>query len=180
MVGIIGDRAGQLGESGEYWMGRKGSGLIWNSELQGGSPRLCRLRPALVWSEWTSIWIVLMHTRHMESANWVALCIDELDNTLPCFMGVQWDSVWTTHGVSTKAYAWKMALGQGRTRSNFLITSSIVATRGALLACVCRVVRFIPLQGWLLIQISMTPSDMGDCLFAESKHRIINFIILWW
>jgi hypothetical protein len=28
----------QLGENGEYWMGRKGNGLIWNSELQGGTP----------------------------------------------------------------------------------------------------------------------------------------------
>jgi hypothetical protein len=28
MVGIIRGRAGQLGENGEYWMGRKGSGLI--------------------------------------------------------------------------------------------------------------------------------------------------------
>jgi hypothetical protein len=26
--GIIGDRVGQLGESGEYWMGRRMSGLI--------------------------------------------------------------------------------------------------------------------------------------------------------
>jgi hypothetical protein len=50
-VGIIGDRAGQLGENEEYWMGRKGSGLICYSELQGGSPRLCRLRPTSVGSE---------------------------------------------------------------------------------------------------------------------------------
>jgi hypothetical protein len=28
MVVIIGDWVGQLGESGEYWIGRKGSGLI--------------------------------------------------------------------------------------------------------------------------------------------------------
>jgi hypothetical protein len=28
MVGIIGDQVGQLGESGECWMGRKGSDLI--------------------------------------------------------------------------------------------------------------------------------------------------------
>jgi hypothetical protein len=28
MVGIIGDQAGQLGESGEYWMGRKG--VVWS------------------------------------------------------------------------------------------------------------------------------------------------------
>jgi hypothetical protein len=37
MVGIIGDWAGQLGKSGEYWMGRRGSGLVRNSELHGGS-----------------------------------------------------------------------------------------------------------------------------------------------
>jgi hypothetical protein len=48
MNGIIGDRAGQLGENEEYWMGRKGSGLIWYSKLQGGSPHLRRLRPASV------------------------------------------------------------------------------------------------------------------------------------
>jgi hypothetical protein len=28
MVGIIGDQVGQLVESEEYWMGRKGSALI--------------------------------------------------------------------------------------------------------------------------------------------------------
>jgi hypothetical protein len=51
MIGIIGDRTGQLGENGEYWMGRKGSGLIRYSKLQGGSPRLSHLRPASVGSE---------------------------------------------------------------------------------------------------------------------------------
>jgi hypothetical protein len=39
-VGIIGDRAGQLGESGEYWMGRLRVVWILNSEHQGGSSRL--------------------------------------------------------------------------------------------------------------------------------------------
>jgi hypothetical protein len=29
-----------------------------------------------------------------------------------------------------------------------------------------------------LIQISVTPSDMGVGLLTASKHRIINFIIL--
>jgi hypothetical protein len=33
------------------------SGLIWNLELQGGSPCLCRLRPTSVGSEWTSTWL---------------------------------------------------------------------------------------------------------------------------
>jgi hypothetical protein len=66
---------------------------------------------------------VLIHTRHMESPNLIALCVDELDDTLPLFTGVQWNSVWATHGVSIEAYAWKMALGQGRTRPAFLASS---------------------------------------------------------
>jgi hypothetical protein len=66
---------------------------------------------------------VLTHTGNMESPNLVALCADGLDDTLPCFMGVQWDSVQATHGVSAEAYAWKMTLGQGRTRPNSLIAS---------------------------------------------------------
>jgi hypothetical protein len=34
------------------------------------------------------------------------------------------------------------------------------------------------LQGCILIQISATPSEMGDGLTAESKHRNFNFILL--
>jgi hypothetical protein len=107
--------------------------VVWivNLEFQGGSPRLCRLRPASVGSEWTSIWNILAHTGHMKFPNWVASCVDELDDTLTHFTGVQWDSVRTTHGVSTEAYTWKMALGRGRTRPGFLVTSWIVATHGA-------------------------------------------------
>jgi hypothetical protein len=51
MVGIIGDQMEQLGENAEYWMGRLRVIWIVNSELQGGSPRLCRLRPTSVGSE---------------------------------------------------------------------------------------------------------------------------------
>jgi hypothetical protein len=51
LVGIIGDRMGQLGESGEYWMGRLRVVWIINSELQGGNPHLCRLKLASVGSE---------------------------------------------------------------------------------------------------------------------------------
>jgi hypothetical protein len=36
------------------------------------------------------------------------------------------------------------------------------ATRGAFVAHVCPVVMLFSLQGWLLIQISVTPSEMGD------------------
>jgi hypothetical protein len=175
MVGITGDQAGQLGESGEYWMGRKGSGLIWNLELQGGSTYLCCLRPALVGSEWISIWNVLMHMRHMESPKWVASCATETEAILPYLTGVQW----ATHGVSAEAYAWKTCTRVRWALIISLTASWIVATRGAVLAYVCRVVKFIPLQGWVLIRIYATPSDMGDALFAASKHRIINFVIMW-
>jgi hypothetical protein len=45
-------------------------------------------------------------------------------------------------------------------------------------ACVCCVIRFIPLQGWLLIPISATPSDMGDGLFGVFKRSNSTFIML--
>jgi hypothetical protein len=51
----------------------------------------------------------------MEFSNWIASCVDELDDTLPRFTGVQWDSVRATHGVSAEAYVLKTALGRGRT-----------------------------------------------------------------
>jgi hypothetical protein len=179
MIGTIGDRVGQLGENGEYWMGRLRVGWIINSELQGGSPRMCRLRSASVGSEWTSIWNVPTHTGHMESPNWVVSCVAEMKGILPYIMGVQWDSAWASHGVSGEAYAWKTCTRVRWTLIASLTTSWIVATRGALWAYMCRVVRFIPLQGWLLIWISVTPSDIVDGLFIESKCRIINFIIMW-
>jgi hypothetical protein len=54
---------------------------------------------------------VLSHMGHMESSNLVASCVDDLEDTLPRFMGVQWDSARATHDVSVEAYTWKMALG---------------------------------------------------------------------
>jgi hypothetical protein len=156
------------------------SDLIWNSKLQGGSPRLCQLRPASVEPWWTSTWMY-WHIRDIRNPQtFVALCVNGLDNILPRFTGVQWDSVRATHGVSAEAYTWKMTLGWGMTQLDFLASSWIVATRVAFVAHVCRIVRFIPLQGWLLIRISTTPSNMGDDLFAVFKRRIVNFIILWW
>jgi hypothetical protein len=47
------------------------------------------------------------------------------------------------------------------------------------MAHVCRVVRFYPLQSVLLIQISATPSKMGDGLFTASKCSNSTFIMLY-
>jgi hypothetical protein len=55
----------QLGESGEYRMGMSESGLFSYSELQGSSPRLCRLRIVSVGPLATSIDYVLMHMGYM-------------------------------------------------------------------------------------------------------------------
>jgi hypothetical protein len=55
LVGSIRDRVGQLGESGEYQMERVRVVWIINSELQGGSPRLCRITTASVVPPATSI-----------------------------------------------------------------------------------------------------------------------------
>jgi hypothetical protein len=49
--------------------------------------------------------------------NIVASTVTELDDTLPCFMDVQCDSVRATHRLPIEVFTWKMALGGGRTRS---------------------------------------------------------------
>jgi hypothetical protein len=144
------------------------------------APRLCRLRPASVGSKWTSIWNVLMHTRHMESPNWVVSYATEIEAILQYLTCVQWDSARATHGVSAEAYTWKTCTRVRWALIVSLIASWIFAPRGALRAYVCHVVRFIPLQGWQLIRISVASSYMGDGLFTASKHRITNFIIQWW
>jgi hypothetical protein len=56
---------------------------------------------------------------------------DELGDSLPRFIVIQWDSVQATHSVFTEAYVWKTAPGRGRTWPSLLIRSWTVATRGA-------------------------------------------------
>jgi hypothetical protein len=59
------DRAGQLGESGEYGMGRSESGPHDIQSSDGGSHRLCRLRTMSVGPPTTSIDYVLTHMDYM-------------------------------------------------------------------------------------------------------------------
>jgi hypothetical protein len=118
---------------------------------------------------------VLTRMRHMEFPNWVALCAAETEDILPYLRDVKWDSAWATHSVSIEAYAWKTCTRVRWALIVFLTSSWIVATRGALRACVCHVVRFIPLQSWLLIRISVTPLNMCDDLFAVFKRSNFTF-----
>jgi hypothetical protein len=106
MIGIIRDRVGQIGERGEYWMGMRMSGMIWNSELQCGSPRLCQLRidrlaPMSKFELCTGVYRILWGL-----TNWVALCAAESEAILPYLTGVKWNSACATHGVFIEAYVW--------------------------------------------------------------------------
>jgi hypothetical protein len=109
--------------------------------------------------------------------NLVASCVTELDNTLPNLWMSRKDSV----GPPTECLPrhLKTALGLGRTRPDSLITSWDIATHGAPTTHRCRVVRFIPMQGWLSTRISVTPSEMGDALIAMSKRSNSTFKMLY-
>jgi hypothetical protein len=155
-------------------MGRKGSGMIWNSELQGGSPHPCRLRidrlaPVSKFELCTDAYGILWGP-----INWVASCAAETEAILPYLMDVQWNSAWATHGVSTEAYAWKMCTRVRWAQIVSLTALWTIATHVALLARVCHVARF------KLARVSAVPSDMGNTYLLQSFRRIVNFIILRW
>jgi hypothetical protein len=48
---------------------------------------------------------VLMHTGFIGSRKLSSLTVIELDDTLPRFMGVHWDSVRATHGLPAEVFA---------------------------------------------------------------------------
>jgi hypothetical protein len=54
--------------------GKVESGLILDSELLGGSPRLGRLRTASCWSMWNKHWLVLAHARFFGSCKPCSFC----------------------------------------------------------------------------------------------------------
>jgi hypothetical protein len=60
----------------------------------------------------------------MESHKLSSLTVVELDDTLPHFMGVHWDSVRATHGLHVEVFTWKTTLGRGRTRPDSLIVNA--------------------------------------------------------
>jgi hypothetical protein len=77
-------------------------------------------------------------------------------------MGASRDSAWATHGVFTEAYAWKTCTRVRWARLDSVIVIVNCCHSWCLRSYVCRVIRLFPLQGWLLIQKSVTPSEMGD------------------
>jgi hypothetical protein len=67
---------------------------------------------------------ILTHTRFMGSHKLSSLTVIELDDTLPRFTGVHWDSVQATHGLPVEVFMWKMVLGRGRTQPDSLIVNA--------------------------------------------------------
>jgi hypothetical protein len=126
-------------------MGRRMNGLIWNSELQCGSPCLTwlktdRLASMIKFELYTGAYGI-----YWGPANWVVSCVAETEDILPYLTGVYQDIAWVTHGVFTEAYTWKTC-----TRVRWVLIVSLttlwtIATRGALLDCVCHIVRFYTL-----------------------------------
>jgi hypothetical protein len=68
-----------------------------------------------------------------DPTNLVASTVTELDDILPHFMNVHWDSVRATHGLPVEVFVWKTALGRGRTRPDALI----VIAKGGHSWCLC-------------------------------------------
>jgi hypothetical protein len=133
-----------------------------DSGLQGGSPRLCRLRTVSVVPCCNEHWVVFWRIRDLWGpANLVASTVAELDNTPLYFMddiGIVFRPPRTTRrGFRVEDYT--------RVRWTRL-DSLIVNAKGGHSWCLCgsRVscCQVISLARWLLIRITVTPSDMGE------------------
>jgi hypothetical protein len=166
----MGDQAGQLGESGEYWMGRLR--VVW-CQIQSSKvvAPTCVDWGTIVWPRWTRLSCVLMQMGFMGSHKLSSLTVLELDDTLPHFT----DDIGIVFGPPTD-YPSRFSHGRrysGEVGPGLNLWQSMwkVATRGTCVVHVCRVVKLFSLARWLLIRISLTPSDMGEACSLLSLCR---------
>jgi hypothetical protein len=68
---------GPLGESGDNWLGRSGSGYVASRHLQGCSPRLCRLSTVRL-APVSKYWTYRLHAGDMGPVSLVVSCPQEL------------------------------------------------------------------------------------------------------
>jgi hypothetical protein len=142
----MGDRAGQLGESGEYWMGRLR--VVW-CQIRSSkvvAPACVDWGP-IVWPQWTRLSCVLTHTGFMGSHKLSSFDGRWVGQHPTVLHRCHWDSVRATHGLPCEVFAWKTTLGYGGPGSTLWLSMQKVATRDACVVHVCRVVRLFPLQG---------------------------------
>jgi hypothetical protein len=162
------DWAGQLGESGEYRMGRSESGPHDIRSSEGGSLHLCRLKSVSVGPPATSIDPLLTHMGYMGpckpssfDGHWVGRYLTSLHG---CLEGI---GVWATHGLPGEVFTSKTALGWGRIWS-LLFDSH--RKRWSLM-----------LPSWLTcVMLSGYFPLQGDYWFESLRHpRIWVKFILW-
>jgi hypothetical protein len=158
----------------------EGGWVVWSEilELQGGSPRLCRLRTDHLASMSKFKLCTGAYGILWGPANLLASTVAELDDTLPYLTGDTRDSAWAIHGVSTEAYVWKTC-----TRVRWARLDSLIAVvncchpwcpSGPRVSC-CQV---ITLARFKLAQVSVIPSDMGNTCSLQSFSSNSTFIML--
>jgi hypothetical protein len=145
------DRAGQLGESGEYWTGRLRVVCFHILGFEGGSLRLCRLRTDRL-APVNKVDYVLAHTGFMESHKLSSFDGYWVGRHPTVLHGWYLNSVRDTHGLPVEIFMWKMALGYG---------SHSCCLCGSRVSC-CQVVT---LQGYIDLNLHDT-LRYGWCLFA--------------
>jgi hypothetical protein len=157
--------------------GKVENGLISDSELQGGSTDLCWLRIALVIPCCNKHWVVHWCIRDLWGpANLVALTIAELDDTPLYFT----NDIGIVFGPPTD-YRWDFHVEDGTRVRWTCLESLIVGANGGhswylCVSCVscCQVISLIR---WLLIQIFMMPSDMGEaCSLCTNIEVIYHYV----
>jgi hypothetical protein len=82
-------------------------------------------------------------------------------------------SVQVTHGLPIEVFARKTALGRGRTRLDYLIVNANGGHSWYLCGSPMSCCQVIFLASWLLIQISATPSDMGDACSLCTNVKLL-------
>jgi hypothetical protein len=147
----------------------------------GGSPRQCQLRTASVRPCCNKNWLCIgTYMTYGGALKLSSLMVAKLDDNLPRLMHDRRDSVQATHRLPIKVFMWKMTLGRGRTWLNSLM----VIVKGGHSCCLCgpRVScwQVISLARWLLIRISMTPSDMGEACSLHSNIEVGMTLWLLW
>jgi hypothetical protein len=150
-----------------------------DSELQGGSPRLCRLRTASVMPCCNKHWVMYWRIWDLWGpANLVAPTVVELDDTPLYFM----DDIGIVFGPPMD-YRRGFHVEDGTRVRWARLDSLIVNAKGghSWYLCGSRVscCEVISLTRWLLIRISATPSDMDEACSLCTNIEVIHHYIIW-
>jgi hypothetical protein len=170
-------RVGQLGAENTGWEGWEWSVFIF------GAPKVvaptCVNWGLIIWPWWTRL-IMYWHIWDLRGpTNLVASMVPELDDTPLYLTDVHWD-IWGPPMDAHRGIAWKIYTRVRWTRLDSLIVmvncGHLWCLRGSRVSW-CQVISLVKC---ILIQISMTPSVMGDACSLLSFHRSANSPMFIW